>query len=985
MVRDDTTRADGHNPTRDIGAAAPAPGNDTRSPPEAAEDDTVVAIRVSHGSVEEAEYAVMVGSFEDETLGGTERFVDRQLGGLLSASFDAGGYPGTFDGPSLFIRPHPDVARRTSPPGAYVIGLGRSVELTRSRLRHAVGRALVDRCLQIENWPADEATEGVREVGVSSTLLGVRAGEGVSVSESVAGIVEGVIDANRSLARYEASREQSGTIVERVVRITELELIDRFGDRADLAAMVVRRLPNTVQLGAGYVEALSDVVVGRKRGGLPAGAALADTPNEWRRFSITSVADDDTAGDEVGGDPATLVFDVSFLGGEARADRVLHRLDRAVIDALTDRLSARSDDAASAGTLYDLLVPEQMRHRFQSAPSVQLVVDETSANYPWELLSAPTPSGRTALATQGAVIRQFSETQMRRVVVERARRGTALVIGAGNVPGRPSLPGALREAHEVAELLTPYASDGRLTRLDDDGEELSTVDLVNALDGDHQILHIASHGEHVDDNPAATGALLNHELRLRAETVRQLRHVPDLVFLNCCMLGRIGTSRLAAGLAREFMAIGARAVIAAGWPVGDTAALAFATSFYRHLLDGARFAAAVAAARNASFTAGGRETWASYQCYGDPELVLDGASGQAVVDEADPVSVDDLLRRLKGLEVRASDLGRPGAGRLDRRRDALVSSYDRYAAWADSHGILSPAGQPYEAQRAATTVQRQLARVAAELGQFRAAALRYVSIVDPPGRSSGSALGLRWSTVEDLQQASNCLSRAAQHEARASAPTIDRSELVTDLEHAVALARTSVQVTGESESYGILGGALKRLATIAPDRRDEFIRQAADAYERRPAAPASATGSAVPSDDGPYTRTTAAQLALLLDAAQPEPEPPASDAAKPVVRIDSRAPAHSDYWAAAAAGDQLLTRLLAGRADDDPAKITAAMTAAYEQAFSSRSTWRERASSIDHLCDLRDLLDESDDRRRHIAEAIATLQRWERDNMEPGG
>ena len=233
------------------------------------EDDTVVAIRVSHGSLEEADYAVMVGTFEDETLGGTERFLDRQLGGLLTASYDAGSYPGTFEGHSLFIRPHPDVDRRTSPPGAYVIGLGRSVELTRSRLRHAVGRALVDRCLQIENWPADEATEGVREVGVSSTLLGVRGGDGVSVSESVPGSSKESSTPTARSPATRASREQSGTRVERVVRITELELIERFGDRADLAAMVVRRLPNTVQLGAAYVEALADVVVGRKRGGLP--------------------------------------------------------------------------------------------------------------------------------------------------------------------------------------------------------------------------------------------------------------------------------------------------------------------------------------------------------------------------------------------------------------------------------------------------------------------------------------------------------------------------------------------------------------------------------------------------------------------------------------------------------------------------------------------------------------------------------------------
>ncbi|MDQ3178037.1 MAG: hypothetical protein M3Q72_10945, partial [Actinomycetota bacterium] len=46
---------------------------------------------------------------------------------------------------------------------------------------------------------------------------------------------------------------------------------------------------------------------------------------------------------------------------------------RVAIDALAERLTGATDDDTSAATLYDLLVPEEMRHRFQSAPSVQLV------------------------------------------------------------------------------------------------------------------------------------------------------------------------------------------------------------------------------------------------------------------------------------------------------------------------------------------------------------------------------------------------------------------------------------------------------------------------------------------------------------------------------------------------------------------------------------------------------------------------------------
>jgi len=135
MVGDDMSGAGAGEHARDVGT--PAQGSErareTGGVTATPDDDTVVAVRVSHGSLEEAEYAVIVGTFEDETLGSSERFLDRQLGGVLTASYDAGGYPGPFDGTALFIRPHPDVEQRTSPPGAYVVGLGRSVELTRSR------------------------------------------------------------------------------------------------------------------------------------------------------------------------------------------------------------------------------------------------------------------------------------------------------------------------------------------------------------------------------------------------------------------------------------------------------------------------------------------------------------------------------------------------------------------------------------------------------------------------------------------------------------------------------------------------------------------------------------------------------------------------------------------------------------------------------------------------------------------------------------
>ena len=85
----------------------------------------------------------------------------------------------------------------------------------------------------------------------------------------------------------------------------------------------------------------------------------------------------------------------------------------------------------------------------------------------------------------------------------------------------------------------------------------------------------------------------------------------------------------------QFINMGVKAVVAAGWAVDDGAANAFAGSFYNHLLDGALFGEAVRAAREeiwARFP--GVNTWGAYQCYGDPGFRLHGDGATTPVRRA---------------------------------------------------------------------------------------------------------------------------------------------------------------------------------------------------------------------------------------------------------------------------------------------------------------------------------------------------------------
>jgi hypothetical protein len=172
------------------------------------------------------------------------------------------------------------------------------------------------------------------------------------------------------------------------------------------------------------------------------------------------------------------------------------------------------------------------------------------------------------------------------------------------------------------------------------------------LGRDWRIVHVAGHGalpeklgpapRKAGDAPRVEGdprgVVLSDGTFLGPREVGSMRKVPELVFVNCCHLAarnadelltegathgaaRPDRPRFAAGVAEALIKIGVRCVIAAGWAVDDGAAKAFATGFYDALLRGGRFIDAVAAARQDAWELGGN-TWAAYQCYGDPDWRL---------------------------------------------------------------------------------------------------------------------------------------------------------------------------------------------------------------------------------------------------------------------------------------------------------------------------------------------------------------------------
>ena len=110
------------------------------------------------------------------------------------------------------------------------------------------------------------------------------------------------------------------------------------------------------------------------------------------------------------------------------------------------------------------------------------------------------------------------------------------------------------------------------------------------------LVHIAAHGGKgmsgialaPNPTPSSRGLPKEEDFLLTAEDVLKVRARPQLVVLSCCHSGRgvIKNSEGVCGIARAFLAAGARSVLVSLWAIEDEAIFTFMESFYFHLADG---------------------------------------------------------------------------------------------------------------------------------------------------------------------------------------------------------------------------------------------------------------------------------------------------------------------------------------------------------------------------------------------------------------
>ncbi len=932
---------------------------------------------------------VMVGHYEQDPISGAEALIDRELvDGELTMRHHLGLYAGrTGTATVVLFMPNEQERLRGSYRGAVVTGLGQYGELSAAALTEAVRVGTLRYLLQlIDNGEGRKSSSAAApEVCLSSLLLGHNSTTNISVEDSVAALVRGVLAANHQFTQT----------MKCDLRVTRLELIEVYIDTAIAAAKALCRVAERIGAYAARhgmrIEASREL---KQRSGWRQRLDVLASQAYWPRMIVT---DADRREDERAEDfheslppaaaaaasmavparsalaPRTALAQrlrFAYLGQRARAETEVQQRQPGLVDRLVDKsIKATSYSEDFSRALFQLLVPHYFKDVARQIDRVALVLDAYTANFPWELMLADDQP----LAIKTAMVRQLSSTRYRphlRQSVDLVAYvvGNPSTAGFGKVfPGPQgktqtdpdALGGAEEEARAVATLLTRQ----RFQVVEAIGGDQTALDVINKLyRRPYRIVHIAAHG--IFDQPAAdglprSGVVLSDGVLITAAEIEAMEVVPDLVFLNCCHLGKvdrgpIAFNRLAYSVARQLIEMGVRAVVVAGWPVDDTAAHLFAEVFYTELLDANRpLGDAAFVARKRVFDKyPASNTWGAYQVYGDPGFVMDPQreSGQpSQRNEWKPVSPDELVERLANIQAA-----------IARSPDQLSSSATRAHA-TDAQRALAACPADWKEMPHVRALQGQLY---AQLGgaHFDEARAHYLAAIraeDKQGRVP----------LQAIEQLANIEARQGEEgdDEALIELAIERLSRLCELS---ALGETGEgpdqarDHPGNAERAALLGSAYKRKAALYARRlcarkdksesdREAFLQAlgcSVDWYRR-------AEGKPGTSGFQPYLALNRLGLQALRDftkrAALDRGEIELVRASALAAREAFRA--SPDFFKAVMPAEALLVEALLDRSlgakDRTGERVVAAVRHAYDAALKNvPGTPRERDSVVQQIC-----------------------------------
>ncbi|MBV9880178.1 MAG: CHAT domain-containing protein [Gemmatirosa sp.] len=884
--------------------------------PSVADDSGRLRVTVTSGNLKFEQRALMLGHYRAEKLTGTESVMDELTGGELQRAVRAGLYPSAPGSHQIFVNRRQSSRNPWQPPrpkAVVVVGLGEEGKLGGADLVATVRQGVIAWAQRL----AGSDGEAPAEFELAATLI-ASGGIAISAADSARAVAQGVYEAAgvlRSIAGWP--------------QVAALHLIELYLDRATDAWRALRLLEAAEPSRYGIGPAVT----------LGEGWILRPLDSGYRGANNDFIAAQSTHNDN--DDPVIAYsLDTRRARTEVRENKVQLPLVREmVLRASNDN----SPDAQIGATLFQLLIPPVMRPYLAGTTELVLEVDEGTAGIPWELLDTQALAGdRRELpwAIRTKLVRKLRTQTFRSEVVDAQRGAGALVIGEPQCgPKYALLDGAREEATAVAELLensrgttgievTPLiAPKGARERAPD------AVAVTNALFKlPWRVLHIAGHGEPpevLDEmvrryNPRRRtgdprGVVLSNGTFLGPREIQALHAVPELVFVNCCYLaarspdqliggdasGLVNRPAFAAGVADALIQIGVRCVIAAGWAVEDRVAKTFAITFYEELLRGQRFIDAVAAARKRARGLGGN-TWAAYQCYGDPEWRLrpgdvDSQTRQEHEDDdfagiATPVG---LAYALDALRVQAVHDLRGGERYRARVQQLASDESPERQTWMKRGDVAEAFGHAWKA--------------VGDIG--RAIAWYERALKAPDGTASLRA-------VEQLANLQVLASwRGLEQVDSSESAVIDAARKArTEINEAIARLEPLLTLHPTTERQALRGSAEKRLALVARmlddfDAEDVHLKEMASRYQ-------TARGQ-TPNSTYALLNCVAAEIVLHRGEAD-FPPTVLRDLATARALLTAKANADPDFWSIVGMTEvRLLEAIVTGQFARDRAAIEA--------------------------------------------------------------
>ena len=543
-----------------------------------------------------------------------------------------------------------------------------------------------------------------------------------------------------------------------------------------------------------------------------------------------------------------------------------------------------------------------------------------------------------------------------------------LVVGnpANTPPGFADLPGAQQEASLVAAKFGEFQYNV-ISEI-----HTGSNSIMNSLfANDYRVLHLAGHGAYRypfrasedEELKIYTGMVLGDNVFLTANEIRNKMDIPELVFINCCHLGKIDSpaaadgynfNKLAASFAQELIEMGVKAVIAAGWAVDDAAALTFADVFYDNLLKGASFGEAVKEARTETYNLhkDRTNTWGAYQCYGDPayRLVVRKQGGLEAPDMF--VDIDEAVVEIRKLSGSAKTTSAEGIVPL---REGLLGLQKRIEkdcpAWLKN-----------------SLLQEALGEAFSEVFLLEQAAVNYQLALENKKCNA---------SIKTVEQLANIRIRQAVQSFENDPNCFKESKAIIEaqIETLMSLMKT---VGKTSERWSMVGSGYKRLAQISSDKPskacDQALKKMEIAYKH--------AWELAKDNPYPLTNYLTARVTRLLRAGDLEESANAlpellelTEQAARLAEIEQRN-APDDFWASIGGTDVNLIGYLLGylqaNSQDQTADKFDGLVDDYTVTWRRYGSARELYSVIEHYDFLAAVL-KSAEPHRDLADSLAKI------------